>query len=378
MDSSLADILEKKMKALHMGDARLAALANDLMGNSQFLHRSTIRNWRTGVSKSAQDWRQMIAIANVLQLEQDETDALLRSSNCPSLNVLRPVATEEDQRLFNRWQQNDIQQEIIPAEVSQPAQPIIEATTPSRSQRVVQILGLIGLVALAGFIFFVLRPKNAHVVSAELRADWSFNDSNGTTVIDALQQGMDGTLENGVAWVETPSGRVLQFDGEDDFVDIPNHPLLNDAPFSISLWFRIDELPTKRNENAIIVRKKQIGAPWASWDINVLSTDHIFFNIYPADNDKPIRVVSDLPAQAGVWYHVIGVLDEDYVMHLYINGDKQTETAEVDGLFESDGTLRWGAGSATNERLVGAIRSVQIYGEGLTKADVATLYKNEQ
>ncbi len=94
-EKSLADLLGEYMERAGMGDARLANLVNTLAGWN-LLNRSTIRNWREGTSKSVQEWRQLAAIAAVLNLEEWETNHLLAAAGLPTLPALRFIAAAND------------------------------------------------------------------------------------------------------------------------------------------------------------------------------------------------------------------------------------------------------------------------------------------
>lgn len=383
---SLANQLEQAMKAARMGDARLASLVNDTVGNPQFLHRSTIRNWRTGISKSVKDWRQLTAIAAVLHLDETATNHLLKSGNCPSLKVLRSITVEDDKQFLAQWKEQlaPVQQpEIVPAQQFEERfnnDKIEKAEKPGGIGRIrskwgwgAVAAGMLPIFLLGLFLFGRWGDGGEALTAADLRAHWSFEEGSGTTLRDITGNTPDGLLQNGVTWVDTPDGRILQFDGVDDVVSIQNDPVFNQAPFTISVWFRLDALPSERNENGIIVRKKHTEAPWGSWDINVPDTDRIYFNVYAADNSQPTRVQSDQTAVTGVWYHAVGVLDENYGMQLYINGVRQSQTAHAEGLFESAGALHFGAGSATGVRLHGAIRDVRLYATGLTTEQITEI-----
>lgn len=102
-DETLADLLDKHLVAAQMGESRLAKLANGAVDIPQFLHRSTVRNWRIGTSKRAKDWRQLTAMAMALHLNATETDQLLRSGGCSTLRDLIGSASEEDAKFLQNW-----------------------------------------------------------------------------------------------------------------------------------------------------------------------------------------------------------------------------------------------------------------------------------
>lgn len=101
---TLADLLSEYMQARGLGDARLAHQVNRVLGRPEFLHRSTVRNWRTGTSRTVQDWRQLVAISSTLNLSVAETNRLLNVARLASLHKLWLQAEEvEKTEFFANW-----------------------------------------------------------------------------------------------------------------------------------------------------------------------------------------------------------------------------------------------------------------------------------
>ena len=100
---ALADQLSWHMEEANLGDARLAKQVNHHFKQPHFLHRSTVRNWRTGTSKKVKDWRQLAAIATVLGLSRAQVNALLKSASLPTVQTLRQIVDVTDQRFLELW-----------------------------------------------------------------------------------------------------------------------------------------------------------------------------------------------------------------------------------------------------------------------------------
>lgn len=106
---SLASLLDSHMKRASIGDARLANQVNSINGNSYFIHRSTVRNWRTGSAQKVNSWRQLATVAVALGLDETEANRLLQSGGCPSIQALTATAKEADQALLAHWQNTPAQ-----------------------------------------------------------------------------------------------------------------------------------------------------------------------------------------------------------------------------------------------------------------------------
>ncbi|MCO5185886.1 MAG: tetratricopeptide repeat protein [Anaerolineae bacterium] len=102
--SKLAETLSRFMQRANLGDMKLASNVNAL-GVTR-IHRSTIRNWRIGTSKRAQSCDQIVAIATVLHLNEEDADTLLAAAGHPSIAQLRLRQQPEQlrQMIAAHWQ----------------------------------------------------------------------------------------------------------------------------------------------------------------------------------------------------------------------------------------------------------------------------------
>lgn len=99
---SLEELLNGHMRQAAIGTQRLETLVNTKFPN--LIHRSTIRNWRDGSSRTVQNWEQLVAIANVLQLSLAETNQLLQAAKLATLEALRDRFAETSGEYFDVWQ----------------------------------------------------------------------------------------------------------------------------------------------------------------------------------------------------------------------------------------------------------------------------------
>lgn len=105
MDSktSLADLLTKRMQERDIGPTRLAEQVNRVARIDALVSRRSIENWRDGMAKSIRDWRQLVAIAAVLELDETSADELLRSASLPEIRRLRTQVSNGEQHLLASW-----------------------------------------------------------------------------------------------------------------------------------------------------------------------------------------------------------------------------------------------------------------------------------
>lgn len=81
-------------------------------------------------------------------------------------------------------------------------------------------------------------PSNeAKVISATQLHTWlTFDQSSGTTALDATGNGHDATLTNGPLWVTGRSGNAVSLDGVDDYLALPAGAITDLSDFTIATW----------------------------------------------------------------------------------------------------------------------------------------------
>lgn len=70
----------------------------------------------------------------------------------------------------------------------------------------------------------------------EMYGWWKFDETSGTTAADSSGKGNNGTLVNGPVWVAGHINNGLQFDGTNDYVDLPDGFSNFQAGLTINVW----------------------------------------------------------------------------------------------------------------------------------------------
>ncbi|HPC95393.1 MAG TPA: LamG domain-containing protein, partial [Sedimentisphaerales bacterium] len=105
------------------------------------------------------------------------------------------------------------------------------------------------------------------VASAELVGYWPFDEGAGTTVTDATGLNGDGTFTGDVSWTAGVSRSALHFDGNGDYVTLPNNPrtqLRSGGGFTVAAWVKVEKV-----DNGVIMMVGQGCSTWASWYLGV-------------------------------------------------------------------------------------------------------------
>ena len=226
------------------------------------------------------------------------------------------------------------------------------------------------LTYLVSFIF-VLSPALMSTVSAELVGWWKFDETSGTTAVDSSGNGYDGTVYGNAQWIDG----ALQFDGVDDYVDLPIGSLISSLTNSSFL---------------VWVDFSNAGGAWQRiWDfgsgeqINMFLTprigtaDEMRFAITEtsyADEDQT-TAPDTLPSG---WHHVALVIDIDNSVHrLYLDGELVAENTEARYSPSTLGetTQNWIGRSqyVADGYFNGSIDDFQIYNHAMSSNEIRTI-----
>lgn len=219
-----------------------------------------------------------------------------------------------------------------------------------------------------------------HSLGAYSAGIWDFNEGSGGTVNDFSGAGNNGTIY-GASWTsETPSGqgRALNFDGANDYIQVPASPSLTKAALSytVEVWL----LPQVDNDYWTGV----VGKPGRNYNFWLGQSNnagggyvHHRFRTSASSNDG----CPDTPGGSismNQWTHV-ALVNNGSKCSTYINGRVMAE-ATFTGSLQSDSTpLYIGRnldGGASNY-FRGIIDEVKIYNEPLSSAQIEKLYVEE-
>ncbi|MDT8304021.1 MAG: LamG domain-containing protein, partial [Sedimentisphaerales bacterium] len=100
------------------------------------------------------------------------------------------------------------------------------------------------IIYLIAFIFILSTTlTGTSIADPHLAAWWKLDDEGTGTVIDSSGNGHDGTIFGGAQFVPGMLGEALEFDGNNDYVNIDGYPGIvgdgtNTPAFSITAWIR--------------------------------------------------------------------------------------------------------------------------------------------
>ena len=201
--------------------------------------------------------------------------------------------------------------------------------------------------------------------------DWGTN-----TVNDMSTNSNNGTMINISTSTDAVSGiigQALDFDGDNNYVDVPDSASLRvaDGDFSVSFWLKRDAISSVI-EN--LVGTENGVSNYLGWSIRLGGSDTISFYVNDGAGQKlagggEVLVVNE-------WYHFVGVVDSGNTIYYYLNGTLQDSTSLAgETAFEKNYGLDIGnIESGSNRYFNGSIDEVRIYDRALSVSEVTELY----
>ena len=195
--------------------------------------------------------------------------------------------------------------------------------------------------------------------SAEMVGHWRFDGDLNDSFGDA-----HGTFNGGSpTYVRGKTGQGIDFDGVSQFVHITSE---DPSAYTVALWVR----PARTDAASIFVRTSGSG-PTTHWShqlrINLQGAFHHYLWV-----GSERHVAGTTLVEADEWYHVAIAAASNGTMHLYVNGEEDATSINVDGTLWADGD-RYYVGSNSGHGMgwfQGVVDDVQLFDSILTAEDV--------
>ena len=228
--------------------------------------------------------------------------------------------------------------------------------------------------ARAGLATPTTTPKPTPGPSQKMIAHWSFDDGSGTTATDSAGS-HDGTIHGGERWVDGVSGKALEFDGKDDYVEIPPMVINDLDEGTIEAWF-IVRAQSNGKDQCIL----QFASAWPNfvrlgmWD-NAPDISRASFYIN-ADGESRIRL-EGAAVEYNRWHHLAATWDSAVAI-LYLDG---AETARFPDpqppATHSEARIGYSWGGGVSQSWDGLIDEVRIYDYALSEGEIRQHFNDE-
>ncbi|RLG76885.1 MAG: hypothetical protein DRO14_03155, partial [Thermoprotei archaeon] len=192
-------------------------------------------------------------------------------------------------------------------------------------------------------------------------------------VYDKSGNGNNGT-NYGASWIDGKYGRALDFDGDNDYVQIPDDDSLEPSDYiTLVAWFKTEDYT--RDLQTLMMK-------WEGYNVCYRwsgSQPYIWFELRGTDDVTRSLTNSDIVGewniQNNTWYHVVAVYDGQY-MKVYIDGELyQSKNVGSFTIKGSGANLVLGQVSWLGERyLQGSLDEVIIFERALSEDEIKSLY----
>jgi hypothetical protein len=199
---------------------------------------------------------------------------------------------------------------------------------------------------------------------------FDFDESRGSTVRDNSPGNNDGVVR-GAKWVKADKDNgAYQFDGEDDYVEVPNSDSLAlPRTMTISMWIKLEAW-----QHGGGLCTKGTGGGGESWGLDMYGAGIRFYRWH--SEHKGVLTVATPPASKGRWHHVVGMSDGKVLrVSLDANesvGPSYSKPFLVNDHIVSIGSRQSGSGPY-DFNVKGLIDDVMIWNRALSKDEIARL-----
>jgi len=210
---------------------------------------------------------------------------------------------------------------------------------------------------------------------ASLVGYWTFDEGSGRVAYDYSGQGNDGTIEGDPQWVPGKLGGALQFDGDDDQIQLKSvFTTLGSASNTVAVWIKVPSAGTAglgATERVGLVLGNYNDSPNSNWELHGAGQTRVWWNGGAVDH----RGTTDL--RDDTWHHVAWVRDKaaNAIYH-YIDGQLEATTATIGTDITFNTTHRIGGdnrGAPPNWH--GLLDDLQVYSRALSQAEISDIMK---
>ncbi len=210
-----------------------------------------------------------------------------------------------------------------------------------------------------------LSPGIDEMMAHKLLAHYPLDAGTGTQAHDASGHGHDGTFVGAPAWVQGQIEMALQFDGIDDYVEVPHHEGLTvDDEVTVALWINPERYRSGNEGWGGIMAK---GDP-RSYSLYMESDGNLHFSTAGVGSSSTGRIplnewshVAAMVVAGSHAYYINGVPSGGGGSRVVLPGSANSAPVTIGNI---DETARF---------YQGMIDDVYIYGRALSSEEVARL-----
>jgi len=196
---------------------------------------------------------------------------------------------------------------------------------------------------------------------------------------DESGNGNDGTV-HGAVFVDGITGEGLQFDGVDDYANIPNSASINTSSFTVALWWNFIVMDPNRGETLIEKRNGYASNRYKGNYIiqyaSFASSPHTgpFLRVVIGDGSQEVECFKEnLELQEGKFYFIVATYDKSF-LRLYLDAVEIAQIATAMTANVGDGDINIGSVPTSGHYTNGIIDQLYIYNRALSDSEIQMLY----
>jgi hypothetical protein len=168
-------------------------------------------------------------------------------------------------------------------------------------------------ILFVGILFLLAIVGGVDALTMGLVGYWQFDEGSGTVVYDSSQNYNDGIIY-GAKWTKGVSDSALDFDGVNDYVEIPTTTSLDSTRNSITIegWI------CPRKTSGVVIWSRSAGYMQTNW--LAISNGLLYWRLYRDPYQyTPHDIASVSNITPNRWHHIAATYD-GREMRLYIDG----------------------------------------------------------
>ncbi|GAA0524306.1 Concanavalin A-like lectin/glucanases superfamily protein [Halorubrum aquaticum] len=198
-------------------------------------------------------------------------------------------------------------------------------------------------------------------------------DSVGTGTVKDVTGSNDGT-PNGVSATTGQVDNAASFDGDNDYVEVPDDPSLDlTDTLSLVAWVRP---ASSQDDYARIISREQSGAGNRQYNLGLDPSATKPRTVVDTASSNGVEVSGTIPIADDSWHHVAMTFDRNDAVRLYVDGVEAANTSVSDSLVSRPSPVVLGSPAHLpgKDLFTGRIDDARVYDRVLSAQEVTDLY----
>ncbi|MBI3411176.1 MAG: fibronectin type III domain-containing protein, partial [Planctomycetes bacterium] len=205
--------------------------------------------------------------------------------------------------------------------------------------------------------------------SGPAAAAYNFDQASGSSLTDLSGNNNTGTLQNSPVWSTGTHGGALNFNGNNQYVEMPNSASLDisGTNLTLSLWINLSDYGT----DEVIVSKPWLPTSYggANYQYAIEYTHATQSVTFFYGDTSAVKHTFSMPVALNAWAYVAFTYDGSTAKG-YMNGVQQFSTATSGSIQARGNPLRLGIDPTLGQDFQGSMDDLRIYNQTLSASQI--------